>query len=239
VPRSVNTRQSLTSLGMFKLFPELIAFYIDSNDRQTSSEATLADERKTAELREQFVGVLGHDLRNPLASIEGEAQLLMRRRSTTGRRVIVEMMRNGVARMSELINNVLDLTQARLGGGFQLNRANEGGLGPVLEQVIAEQRFARPDRAIEMECKLDEPINCDRARVAQLSSNLIRLNWFPAGASNIATSKLGLDRTNRVARIDSDPDNNRISCKAGTPLKKEPANLSRIVTCFRSNKSDS
>ena len=64
---------------MFKLFPELIAFYIDSNDRQTSSEATLADERKTAELREQFVGVLGHDLRNPLASIEGGAQLLMRR----------------------------------------------------------------------------------------------------------------------------------------------------------------
>ena len=117
------------------------------------------------------------------------------------------MMRNGVARMSELINNVLDLTQARLGGGFQLNRANEGGLGPVLEQVIAEQRFARPDRAIEMECKLDEPINCDRARVAQLFSNLIRLNLVSAGASNIATRKLGLDRANRVAWIDSDPDN--------------------------------
>jgi hypothetical protein len=31
--------------------------------------------------------------------------------------------------MSELINNVLDLTQARLGGGFQLNRATEGGVG--------------------------------------------------------------------------------------------------------------
>ena len=148
-------------------------------------------------------------------------------------------MRNGVARMSELINNVLDLTQARSGGGFQLNRVNEGGLGPVLEQVIAEQRFARPDRAIEMECKLDEPINCDRARVAQLCSNLIRLNVVSAGASNIATRKLGLDRANRVARIDSDPDNNGISCKAATPLKKEPANLSPIVTCFRSNKSDS
>jgi hypothetical protein len=81
VPRSVSTRQSHTSLGI-KLFPKFIAFYIDSNDRQASSEATLADERKTAELREQFVGVLGHDPRNPLA--------LMRRRSTTGRRVIVE-----------------------------------------------------------------------------------------------------------------------------------------------------
>ena len=163
--RPVSTRQSLTSLGMFKLFPELIASYIDSNDRQASSEATLADERKTPELREQFVGVLGHDLRNPLASIEGGAQLLMRRplddRSKGNRPD--DAKRGGT---DELINNVLDLTQARLGGGFQLNRANEGGLGPMLEQVIAEQRFARPDRAIEMECKLDEPINCDRARVA-------------------------------------------------------------------------
>ena len=67
-----STRQSLTSLGMFKLFPELIAFYINSNDRQASSEATLADERKTAELREQLVGALGHDLRNrSLQSKEG------------------------------------------------------------------------------------------------------------------------------------------------------------------------
>jgi hypothetical protein len=84
----------------------------------------------------------------------------------------------------------------------------------MLEQVIAEQRFARPDRAIEMECKLDEPINCDRARVAQLFSNL------PAGASNIATRKLGIDRANRVARIDSDPDNNGISCSKGHAIEK-------------------
>ena len=158
---------------MFKLFSELIAFHIDSNDRLVSSQATLADERKPAELREQFVAVLGHDLRNPLASIEGGAQLLKRRALDDRSKEIVELMQNGVARMSELINNVLDLTRAHLGGGFQLNRATEEGLGAVLEQVIAEQRLARPDRAIEMECKLDEPINCDRARVAQLFSNLL------------------------------------------------------------------
>jgi signal transduction histidine kinase len=108
---------------MFKLFTELIAFHIDANDRLASSEDTPADERKTAELREQFVAVLGHDLRNPLASIEAGAQLLMRRALDDRSKEIVAMMQNGVARMSELINNVLDLTQARLGGGFQLNRA--------------------------------------------------------------------------------------------------------------------
>jgi signal transduction histidine kinase len=108
---------------MFKLFTELIAFHIDANDRLASSEDTPEDERKTAELREQFVAVLGHDLRNPLASIEAGAQLLMRRALDDRSKEIVAMMQNGVARMSELINNVLDLTQARLGGGFQLNRA--------------------------------------------------------------------------------------------------------------------
>jgi len=37
------------------------------------------DERKTAELREQFIAVLGHDLRNPLAAISGSAELLLER----------------------------------------------------------------------------------------------------------------------------------------------------------------
>jgi signal transduction histidine kinase len=86
---------------------------------------------------------------------------------------IVAMMRNGVARMGELINNVLDLTQARLGGGFQLSRVTEQGLGPVLEQVVEEQRLARPELVIEMESKLDEPIDCDSSRIAQLFSNLL------------------------------------------------------------------
>jgi hypothetical protein len=60
------------------------------------------------------------------------------------------------------------------------------------------------------------------------------------GASNIATKKLGLDRANRVARIDSDPDNTTAFLAAsGDAIEKEPANLSPIVTCFRSNKSAS
>jgi signal transduction histidine kinase len=77
---------------MFKLFTELIAFHIDANDRLASSEDTLVDERKTAELREQFTAVLGHDLRNPLASIEAGAQLLMRRTLDDRSKEIVAMM---------------------------------------------------------------------------------------------------------------------------------------------------
>jgi GAF domain-containing protein len=65
-PARLNTP---ATINMFKLFAELIAFHIDANARLASSEANLLDERKTAELREQFITVLGHDMRNPLAAI--------------------------------------------------------------------------------------------------------------------------------------------------------------------------
>jgi signal transduction histidine kinase len=169
-PRRLNVPGTV---GMFKLFAELIAIQIDSTGRLASSEANLEDERKTAELREQFVAILGHDLRNPLASIQGAAELLMKRTLDHRSKQIVGMMRSSAARMSELINNVLDLTQARLGGGFQLNRTTGKDLAPVLEQVISELRLASPECTIEMECKLDKPISCDRVRIAQLFSNIL------------------------------------------------------------------
>ena len=58
---------------MFRLFADLIAFHLDAQERLAASEAALLDERQTAELREQFIAVLGHDLRNPLASIDAGA----------------------------------------------------------------------------------------------------------------------------------------------------------------------
>jgi signal transduction histidine kinase len=160
-------------IGMFKLFAELIAFHIDSTDRLVTSESSLLNERKTAELREQFIAVLGHDLRNPVASIDGGTRLLLRKNLDDKSREIVTMMQSSAARMAELINNVLDLARVRLGGGFELHLNTEENLLPVLEQVIAELRSANPDSVIKMESDLREAFNCDRSRVAQLFSNLV------------------------------------------------------------------
>src|SRR5580704_15339575 len=62
-PARVNTPETI---GMFRLFAELIAYHLDAGEQVASSEASLLDERKSSELREQFIAVLGHDLRNPL-----------------------------------------------------------------------------------------------------------------------------------------------------------------------------
>jgi signal transduction histidine kinase len=170
-PRPARLNNPAT-LGMFRLFAELIAFHIEAGERLASSEASLLGERKTAELREQFIAVLGHDLRNPLASIDAGARLLQKTPLNDKATTIVAMMQNSVRRMSGIINNVLDLTRARLGRGIPLNRTRQP-LAPVLDQVVAEFRTTHPDRAIETQFALREPVDGDHVRIAQLFSNLL------------------------------------------------------------------
>jgi signal transduction histidine kinase len=169
-PARLNTPEVI---GMFRLFAELIAFHFDASERLASSEATLLDERRTSELREEFIAVLGHDLRNPLASIGAGARGLLRTPLDAKATGIVQLIQNSVGRMSGLIDNVLDLARGRLGGGLGLERNADELLGPFLLQVVEEMRTSWPERTIEAEIALDGPIDCDRARIGQLLSNLL------------------------------------------------------------------
>ncbi len=169
-PAKLNTPETI---GMLKLFADLIGLHLDSQERLRSSEAALLNERQAAELREQFIAVLGHDLRNPLASIDAGSRLLCRTPLDVKATAIVTLIQNSVQRMAGLIDNVLDFAQSRLGGGLVLIRSANEPLGPVLEQVIAELRTARPDRVIEAEITLARPVFCDRPRIGQLLSNLL------------------------------------------------------------------
>jgi signal transduction histidine kinase len=175
-PARVNTPEVV---GMFKLFAELIAFHLDTHERLAATTASLAasaaslvDERRTAELREQFIAVLGHDLRNPLASIDAGAKLLRRTPMNDKALGILTMVESSVGRMAGLIDNVLDFARGRLGSGLTLRRAPVE-LGPVLGHVVDELRSSHPDQPIEAELDLDRPIDCDPGRISQLLSNLV------------------------------------------------------------------
>jgi signal transduction histidine kinase len=158
---------------MFKLFAELIALHLDTQDRLAASEAALIDAQKTAQLREEFIAVLGHDLRNPLSSIHAGAQVLQRVPLDERGSKVLEIIQKSVGRMAGLIDDVMDFARARLGGGLPLRRSADQPLRPTLEHVVAELRTAWPDRTIEAQLELTEPVHCDRARVAQLLSNLL------------------------------------------------------------------
>jgi sigma-B regulation protein RsbU (phosphoserine phosphatase) len=143
-------------------------------DSKSALQKGLATQQETAELREQFIAVLGHDLRNPLAAISAGARILQRSGALKEQKElrVVDMINSTVARMSDLIDDILDFARGRLGGGITLHR-NVRPLEPMLEQVADELRTASPQRVIETSFKIGHPINCDRTRIGQLASNLI------------------------------------------------------------------
>lgn len=140
---------------------------------RNAEHAALLDERAASALREQFIAVLGHDLRNPLAAIMGGAQLLRKTPLTERATTLVGVIEGGAARMAALIDNVLDFAQGRLGGGLSLSRETDVFLEPVLRQVIAELQTAWPQRIFETDFAAREPVSCDAGRLGQLFSNLL------------------------------------------------------------------
>jgi signal transduction histidine kinase len=161
------------TIGMFKLFAELIGFHLNASERLAASEANLLNERQTSELREQFIAVLGHDLRNPLASIDAGAKMLLKEPLSPKGMTVLGLIQSSARRMAELIDNVLDFAHGRLGGGLTLERDAHVPLAEVLEQVVDELRTAWPERLIETRLEVTRTVSCDAARVAQLLSNLV------------------------------------------------------------------
>lgn len=142
-------------------------------EARNKAEAAVVTERSDAELREQFIAILGHDLRNPLASISSGIHMLGRESFTERGKKIVALMAGSVVRASGLIDNVLDFARGRLGGGIALIRSTKEPLEPVLRQVVSELQSVTPGREIIAQYALDEPIDCDHIRVGQLLSNLL------------------------------------------------------------------
>jgi signal transduction histidine kinase len=159
--------------GMFKLFAELIACQLDAQDRLERGEAALAAERETAELREQFIAVLGHDLRNPLAAIDAGTRHLLRQSLDEKSAMVVRLMQTSVKRMAGLIDSVMDFARGHLGSGLYVNSTHVASLQTTLQHVVDEVGATAPGRAIDAAFHLRQTVDCDSARIGQLLSNLL------------------------------------------------------------------
>lgn len=169
-PAKLNNPQIL---GTFKLFAELIAYHLNAEREVEDARANLVGEKQSSELREQFIAVLGHDLRNPLASIEGASNILLREPQSEKSMKVLGLMRSSILRMSGLIDNVLDFARGRLGGGLTLQKTSEIPLAGTLEQVVSEIRTGHPESLIETNIDLPAEIEVDHSRIGQMLSNLL------------------------------------------------------------------
>src|SRR6202000_3172985 len=125
-------------------------------------------------LNEMFVGILGHDLRNPLGAILTGAQLLERQLTDPTQIRVVKRMNSSGERMSDMIEQLLDLTRARLAGGLGFVRVRKRlDVSNLVQRAVEELRAAHPDREIVVDIAGDCTTTGDADRLLQLFSNLV------------------------------------------------------------------
>jgi len=162
------------TVSMLELFAQLISTQLETERIHAVAQSDLLSERETAELREQFIAVLGHDLRTPLGAFQHGVELLDLKAKDPEVVSILQRMRRSVGRMSALVDDLVDFTRGRMGGGIALEMRHESGLELQFTQVIAELREVHPEADIVAFIQPRISMHCDAGRLSQLLSNLVK-----------------------------------------------------------------
>lgn len=131
----------------------------------------ITDRKRAEEMERVILGVVGHDLRNPLATIQLSGRLLERMAGLPedARRSIERVVRSS-ERMDRMIRDLLDYSKVRSGTGLPIERRRVA-LADILHQVEGEFSVTAPDR-LQIE-RADEICGCwDADRVVQMLVNL-------------------------------------------------------------------
>lgn len=127
--------------------------------------------RDTAEFREQLLGIVGHDLRNPLGAITMASALLLHndKLGEANARLVARIIHSS-QRMSRMITDMLDFTRARLGGGLQLSLSSID-LAEICRNAVSELELVT---AVSLVCEFDGDLtgSWDGDRLYQVFSNL-------------------------------------------------------------------
>jgi signal transduction histidine kinase/DNA-binding response OmpR family regulator len=131
-----------------------------------------AEATKAVHLNELFAGVVGHDLRNPLAAIMAATQLLLARDEVGSGGPALQRILASTERMARMIDQLLDFTRVRAGGGIPSD-PQPMDFAVVAHEVVGELQDAHPDSDIVFETKGTLAGTWDPDRLAQLVSNLV------------------------------------------------------------------
>ena len=160
-------------IATFENFAKVIGLQLDLQDDLLRKEEQIAKADASAGVRERFIAILGHDLRNPIAAIDAGTRLLTKLETTPKSAAILDQMGQSVRRAGLLIADLLDFARGRLGSGLTLRLQSHLTLDVPLREVIAELQIVHPDQRVELDVRLDEPVRCDVERITQLLSNLV------------------------------------------------------------------
>ncbi|MFP2934065.1 PAS domain S-box protein, partial [Pyxidicoccus sp. 3LG] len=146
-----------------------VATMVDVTERRRAQEAAM----QAALFGEQLIGIVSHDLRNPLNAIQLSATQLLHSEALPEReRRLVTRLARSSDRMKRMISELLDFTRGRLGGGIPIQRV-PGDLRAVVRQGVEELEAAWPERSVQLQVaagRYDGQWDADR--LLQVVSNL-------------------------------------------------------------------
>jgi two-component system sensor histidine kinase/response regulator len=145
----------------FELYRQRQALSVELNDRT-----------ETLRLNEMFSALLAHDLRNPLSAMLASARLLQRRSQDPGALEAAARIVASGNRMARMIEDMLDLARARLGGGIIVKR-EAADFKALVERALREHQTAAPERPMDACYVGNFAGDWDPERIAQVASNLI------------------------------------------------------------------
>jgi len=157
----------------FKCISSLVALQIDQLKLRDQEKTAFLDERAAGVLREQFIAILGHDLRNPLQAIVASSDLLARRLEQPALAHMATRIKTNARRMSSLIDDVLDFARGRLGGGIGVELTDVENISHALTTVVQELQDGRTDCQIISNFQVTGSVRCDLGRLQQVASNLL------------------------------------------------------------------
>ncbi len=160
----------------------------------------LAEANALARQQDRNLGVLAHDLRNPLNAIMTGTHLLRRDPVLPDKaRAIAERIDRSANRMGLMIRDILDFTRGHLGGGIPLNR-RELDLAALCRAITDEVQLTHPAASIDVQCQGELHGFWDQARVEQALSNLL-VNAVQHGVGNVTLTLSGREPDHVVVTV--------------------------------------
>jgi K+-sensing histidine kinase KdpD len=141
----------------------------------TTRFSVVAKLEETIRGNELFAGALAHDLRNPLGAIMTAAQLVLMRQEGQGSdrhvKPLTRILTSG-QRMTRMIDQLLDFTRARAGGGIEI-QPQDANLAELCAQAVGELEVSHPEWRIQLDIAGTLDGAWDPDRLLQVISNLV------------------------------------------------------------------
>jgi len=160
---------------LFELFSQLITYHLGAVEDLERLTTDLREERSHGELRETFIAILAHDLRNPVGATRMGIDVLMQTEDLSDKGAEMALaIKSTTYRMQGLIDNLLGFAKGNLGEGIKLEITTDGkALRASIDQIVGESRTLDPERMLTASVELDHQVACDPQRIGQLLSNLL------------------------------------------------------------------